>query len=607
MRFALNRLVLGFLLIGFASAILLLSDLNHRAVRSDLRRIAIFQIATRPLMDETVAGVLEGLKGEGFVEGQGLKVEKFNAENDLATTNTIARAIVDRDYDLAITVSTPCLQALAGVNQKGRVNHVFCAVTDPFSAGVGVSRDDPGKHPKHLAGIGTFQPVEATFRTARQLYPGLKRVGVAWNPAEGCSEACTVKARAICKELGIDLVEALVDSSTAVRETVNSLTSRGVQAIWVGGDNTVEMALDSVVESARGAGIPVFDCAPATVGHGVLFGLGADYSEVGRAAGVLAGRILKGLDPGSVRIEDVMPRRLALNVAVLKGLRDPWRVPPDLLSSAAEVLGGEPRLSVGGSRSAGSLADAEPPAATAATSSGQVTHKWNMHFINFIDATHVEEALAGFFQEFRRLGLVDGRDYSMKVANAQGDMATLMSLIDNAVADRTELILVTSTPTLQTAIKRAGNIPILFTNVANPVLVGAGESFQRHLPNVAGISTMSDFDEMVKVVRECLPSARTIGTLFVPSEINSVCFKDELAKAAQKAGIKLISLPVFSSAEVPIAAGSLATQGIDAFCQIADNMCDVAFPGISRTAQKEKKPFFPSSPSLPSSKAPQLP
>ena len=314
MRFVFSRLVLGLLLIGLTSAVLLFSDLGHRVVQSDSQRVAIFQFATRPLMDECVAGVLEGLKAEGFADGQGIQVEKFNAENDLPTANTIARLIVGRRYDLVITASTPCMQIFAGANQKGTVKHVFCAVTDPFGAGVGISREYPTKHPKHLAGIGTFQPVEKTFRIAKQLYPGLKRVGEAWNPAEACSEACTLKARAICRELGIELVEANVDSSSGVREAVSSLAARGVEAIWIGGDNTVEIAVDSVIEAARKANIPVFSNSPANLRRGLLFALGADYVEVGRTAGVLSGKILKGLDPASVPIKDVMPHRLALNL-----------------------------------------------------------------------------------------------------------------------------------------------------------------------------------------------------------------------------------------------------------------------------------------------------
>jgi ABC-type uncharacterized transport system substrate-binding protein len=161
---ALNRLLLGVLLIGLSSAILLFSDLRHRAVRPELQRVALFQFATSAPLDDCVDGVLDGLEVEGFADGQGMKIDRYKT-----------------------------------------VRHVFCGVTDPFGAGVGISREAPGEHPEHLTGIGTFQPVEATFRTARQLYPELKRVGEVWNPAEACSEACTVKAREICRELGIEL------------------------------------------------------------------------------------------------------------------------------------------------------------------------------------------------------------------------------------------------------------------------------------------------------------------------------------------------------------------------------------------------------------------
>jgi len=608
MRFALKRLLLGLLLIAAAAAILLISDLNHRVARSAVPRVAILQFSTRPILDACVAGALEGMKEEGFVDGQGMKVERYNAENDLATANTISHAIVDRGYDLVITVSTPCLQTFAGVNQKGTVNHVFCGVTDPFGAGVGISSTDPTKHPKHLAGIGTFQPVESTFRIAKQLYPDLKRVGEAWNPAEACSEACTMKARAICKELGIELIEANVDSSAGVLEAVNSLISRGAQAIWIGGDNTVEIAVDSVVQASRRAKIPVFTNSPGNLDRGLLFALGADYEEVGKTAGLLAGKILKGLDPASVRIEDVMPESLALNLRTLKGLRDFWSVPPDLLASAAVVLDEngtalKTQTTLPGAESPTDRTDERPASetlsegessslATTATASRPVTRKRNIHFVNYVEASHVEEAHDGFFQQFKALGMVDGRDYSMKVTNAQGDMATLMALIDNAVTDRADLILTTSTPTLQAAIKRAGDIPILFTNVASPVLIGAAESFEKHLPNVTGIATLSDFDGMVQVVKECIPSARTIGTLFVPSEVNSVCYRDELVKAAEKAGMELISMSVSNSNEVSVAASSLAMRGIDAYCQISDNLCDTAFPGIARTAQNEKIPLF---------------
>jgi len=65
---------------------------------------------------------------------------------------------------LILTASTLSLQAVAGANRAGHTKHVFGLVLDPFSAGVGISREDPLNHPKHLVGYGSMQPVAEAFR-----------------------------------------------------------------------------------------------------------------------------------------------------------------------------------------------------------------------------------------------------------------------------------------------------------------------------------------------------------------------------------------------------------------------------------------------------------
>ena len=157
---------------------------------------------------------------------------------------------------MVITSSTPSMQAVANANRDGRVMHVFTLVADPFSAGVGLDREHPLKHPARLVGQGSFLPVAESFAIARRALPGLSRVGVAWNPAESNSEAFTKKAREACRDLGITLLEANVDSSVAVTEAVQSLISRGVQAIWIGGDNTMLSTIGSVIATARRRGHP---------------------------------------------------------------------------------------------------------------------------------------------------------------------------------------------------------------------------------------------------------------------------------------------------------------------------------------------------------------
>ena len=178
-------------------------------------------------MEEAAKGVIAGLAAAGYSDGDTIRLRRFNAEGDAATSNTIARELVGGEYDLIITLSTASLQAVASANRDAKVRHVFGMVSDPVAAGVGIARDDAKKHPPYMVGLGTMQPVAEAFRMAEQLAPRLARVGVAWNPSEANSEACTRLARTVCSELGIELLEANVDNSAGVREAVASVIDPG--------------------------------------------------------------------------------------------------------------------------------------------------------------------------------------------------------------------------------------------------------------------------------------------------------------------------------------------------------------------------------------------
>jgi len=63
------------------------------------------------------------------------------------------------------------------------------------------------------------------------------------------------------------------------------------------------------------------------------------------------------------------------------------------------------------------------------------------------------------------------------------------------------------------------------------------------------VPTTAAYDDLVDIVRACLPGARRIGTLFVPAEVNSVYNKDQLTIAARSAGMELSVVPANTSAD----------------------------------------------------------
>jgi ABC-type uncharacterized transport system substrate-binding protein len=218
--------------------------------------------------------------------------------------------------------------------------------------------------------------------------------------------------------------------------------------------------------------------------------------------------------------------------------------------------------------------------------------KWKVTVIEFIEVLDVEESEKGVLQGLRDAKLQEGVDYELKIVNAQGDMPTVSTLIDSAVSERSDLLITMSTPTLQAALKRAGKTPVVFTYLADAIAAGAARSDTDHAPNVTGVYFHPAFDEMLSMIRQCIPEARTIGSLYVPAEANMVFHKEKLEEASKKAGFKLITLPVNTSSDVPDASLALCSKNIDAICQVPGNLVAASFPSVIGSANQAKVPIF---------------
>jgi ABC-type uncharacterized transport system substrate-binding protein len=423
-----------------------------------------------------------------------------------------------------------------------------------------------------------LQPVEGSFLLAREMNPNLKKVGVVWNSAEANSALQLTIARALSQKLGIELMEASVDNSSGVAEAASALVSRGAEALWMPGDSTVLVAAESLLQSAKKGRIPVFTVAPPTAKRGALFDLGANYHEVGRRAGWLAAEILSGRDPATVEIVNVVPETLLINKLAVEGLKQTWKITDAQLQKADVVIDASGIQS----KQAAAPAPVKP------------SKKWKLQMIGYVKVLDVEEAEAGIQEGLKKSGLIEGQDYELKNSNANGDMATVSNLIDAAVTDRADLIITLSTPTLQAALKRAGSTPVVFTYCANAIVAGAGKSETDHAPTVTGVQTTGAYDGLINVVKECLPNVKTVGTLYVPSEVNMVFHRDKLAEAAKRLGMEVVSVAAETSAEVGDATAALCSKKIDAICQIPGNLTAASFPAMARAARLARMPLFAS-------------
>jgi len=209
-------------------------------------------------------------------------------------------------------------------------------------------------------------------------------------------------------------------------------------------------------------------------------------------------------------------------------------------------------------------------------------------WIQYFDVPVAEQCREGFVSGLPATGLREGIDYVLTIKSAQGDIGTLNSLLADARDRQVDLIVTSSTPVQQAAMRQISAIPVVALN-ADPQRI-AGDS---GMPvNMTGAALIGDFAGMVALIREVLPQARRVGTVFSPAEDNSVLFLTLFSEAAAAQGLTVVSRPAAASTDVPEAARALAAQPLDLICQISDNASATAFAALVDAARARQLPLF---------------
>jgi ABC-type uncharacterized transport system substrate-binding protein len=258
-----------------------------------------------------------------------------------------------------------------------------------------------------------------------------------------------------------------------------------------------------------------------------------------------------------------------------------------MLAAAACAKGGE----------AAKSATADSTAATAAPGGGgAVPVIAIIRAADWIGSEWSEDALKVGLSES---DMEQGRDYEFKISSAQGDLATLPSLIDAAVDAKAKVIVTLQDETLQAAVQRVKTIPIVFNILSDPFAAGAGTSDSNHLANITGVYSPGFGDpeqaKRIELIKRVVPKVKKIGILFSPAEPLSVSLKDKMTTTAKKAGLGVEAVPINNVSEGTEAATALVGKKVDAI-EIYGNAAHGAFESIIQVAKASKLPVFSPSP-----------
>lgn len=211
----------------------------------------------------------------------------------------------------------------------------------------------------------------------------------------------------------------------------------------------------------------------------------------------------------------------------------------------------------------------------------------------FAEHGSLDNCREGFLEGLEEEGIKEGDNLKVEVKNAMADTATNAQIADSFVSDNMDLICAIATPSAQSAYNAAmdKDIPVVYTAVTDPVVAELADKDGNPVGNVTGTSDTLPVEEQLKMIREMMPDAKTIGILYTTSEANSVSAIATYESLVDKYGFTLETKGISQTSEIALATDDLLTK-VDCITNLTDNTVVASLPTILEKANEKGIPVF---------------
>lgn len=207
--------------------------------------------------------------------------------------------------------------------------------------------------------------------------------------------------------------------------------------------------------------------------------------------------------------------------------------------------------------------------------------------VQLVEHPALDEANRGIVDAMNARGL----NVKFDQQNAQADQSNLANIAQRFVSQNYPLIFAIATPAAQTMANATDKTPIVATAVTDFAVAKLVRSNEAPGTNVTGSSDLNPVGAQLDLIMKLVPQAKTIGTIYNSSEINSQFQVDILKKELARYSLKLIELTVSSVNDVQQTAQSMLGK-VDAIYVPTDNIIASAMPVLTKITTPAKVPVI---------------
>jgi len=279
------------------------------------------------------AAFRRGLSQMGYVEGRNVSIEYRWITDNYDQLPAMAADLVQRQVGVICALGPPAV--LAAKAATTNIPIVFVTGADPLKFGFVASFDHPGGT---ITGVWIVSTVLAAKRLQlmRQLLPKAALIAILVNPKSPVAEPQVRDAQAATQALGLKLAVLNAASEHEFDQDFAALAQQRADALLVSADPIFYTQREHLVALAARHSIPTLYEIREYVEVGGLMSYGTVFRDGYQKGGIYVGRILKGVKPTELPVEQINKLELVFNGKTAKTLG--LEIPPTLLALADEVI-----------------------------------------------------------------------------------------------------------------------------------------------------------------------------------------------------------------------------------------------------------------------------
>ena len=308
-----------------------LSACDVRPANSGARSVKVARVgvlAGGAIQSHNNDAFYQGMRGLGWVERQNVTFEVRASEGDTTKLPSLVAELLGLPVDVIVTGNLPAAQAAQRATRTTPI--VLAGVAEPVSVGLVGSLAYPGGNVTGLARLPA-QLAATRLEILKEMLPGLVRVAALWDLSAGAGLQLD-ETQAAAPGLGLQ-IQVLTAKSLRDFEAAVAAASRGrAEAVTLhgplfGAPVTSTRILADLAVRAR---LPSMAIEKQYVESGVLVAYGENVTEIFRRAAIYVDKILRGVNPAGLPIEQSTDFELVINSTTAQALG--LTIPPSVSS-----------------------------------------------------------------------------------------------------------------------------------------------------------------------------------------------------------------------------------------------------------------------------------